>query len=170
MRAIVPWILLFALSDFTFGAPKPPLKIMGTTAVVYKTIGETTLFLYVFNPKGHLQSDKRPAAVFFFGGGWNGGTPTQFEHHCKHLASRGMVAMVVDYRVKNRQGTTPKECVMDGKSAIRWVRSNALKLGVDPNRIAAGGGSSCRVASSVRSPWRFFISTLRTLGLECCAQ
>ena len=50
--------------------------------------------------------------------------------------------MVADYRVKNRQGTTPKECVMDGKSAIRWIRSNADKLGVDPNRIAAGGGSA----------------------------
>jgi acetyl esterase/lipase len=53
-----------------------------------------------------------------------------------------MVAMVADYRVKSRQGTTPKECVMDGKSAIRWIRLNADKLGVDPNRIAAGGGSA----------------------------
>jgi len=126
----------------TIGAPDPPLEIAGTTAVVYKTIGETTLFLYIFNPKDHQPSDERPAAVFFFGGGWNGGTPTQFEHHCRHLASRGMVAMVADYRVKSRQGTTPKECVMDGKSAIRWIRSNAAKLGVDPNRIAAGGGSA----------------------------
>jgi acetyl esterase/lipase len=126
----------------TIGAPAEPLKIVDATSVVYKTIGETTLFLYVFNPKDHQQSDKRPAAVFFFGGGWNGGTPTHFEHHCRYLSSRGMVAMVADYRVKSRQGTTPKECVMDGKSAIRWIRSNAMKLGVDPNRIAAGGGSA----------------------------
>jgi acetyl esterase len=142
MRAILPLILLLALSDLTLDAAKSPLKIAGTVAVVYKTIGETTLLLYIFNPKDHLPSDKRPAAVFFFGGGWNGGTPTQFEHHCRYLASRGMVAIVADYRVKSRQGTTPKECVMDGKSAIRWVRSNALMLGVDPNRIAAGGGSA----------------------------
>jgi len=142
MRAFLPLILLFAIVPMTIGAPSPPVKIAGTTAVVYKTVGETTLFLYVFNPKDHQQSDERPAVVFFFGGGWNGGTPTQFEHHCRHLASRGMVAMVADYRVKNRQGTTPKECVMDGKSAIRWIRSNAIKLGVDPNRIVAGGGSA----------------------------
>jgi acetyl esterase len=142
MRALLPVILLLAISPITIGAPAEPLKIVDATSVVYKTIGETTLFLYVFNPKDHQQSDKRPAAVFFFGGGWNGGTPTHFEHHCRYLSSRGMVAMVADYRVKSRQGTTPKECVMDGKSAIRWIRSNAMKLGVDPNRIAAGGGSA----------------------------
>jgi acetyl esterase len=142
MRALLPVILLLAISPMTIGAPAEPLKIVDATSVVYKTIGETTLFLYVFNPKDHQQSDKRPAAVFFFGGGWNGGTPTHFEHHCRYLSSRGMVAMVADYRVKSRQGTTPKECVMDGKSAIRWIRSNAMKLGVDPNRIAAGGGSA----------------------------
>ncbi len=142
MRALLPLILLFAIPPMTIGAPVPPLEIAGTTAVVYKTIGETTLFLHIFNPKDHQPSDERPAVVFFFGGGWNGGTPTQFEHHSRHLASRGMVAMVADYRVKSRQGTTPKECVMDGKSAIRWVRENADKLGVDPNRIAAGGGSA----------------------------
>jgi acetyl esterase len=142
MRALLPVILLLAISPMTIGAPAEPVKIVDATSVVYKTIGETTLFLYVFNPKDHQQSDKRPAAVFFFGGGWNGGTPTHFEHHCRYLSSRGMGAMVADYRVKSRQGTTPKECVMDGKSAIRWIRSNAMKLGVDPNRIAAGGGSA----------------------------
>ena len=142
MRSLFPLILLASFAHTVFSAPVPPLKIAGTTAVAYKTVGETTLFLYVFNPKDHLASDKRPTAVFFFGGAWNGGSPTQFEHHCRHLAARGMVAMVADYRVKNRQNTTPKECVMDGKSAVRWVRSNAAKLGVDPNRIAAGGGSA----------------------------
>ena len=142
MRALLPLTLLFAIARMTLGAPAPPLKIAGTTAVVYKTIGETKLFIYIFKPKDHDESDERPAVVFFFGGGWNGGKPTQFEHHCRHLASRGMVAMVADYRVKSRHGTTPKECVMDGKSAIRWIRSNAGTLGVDPNRIVAGGGSA----------------------------
>ena len=135
-------LLLVSLPHLTVGAPAEPLKISGATTVAYKTVGDTTLFLYVFNPENHQQSDMRSAAVFFFGGGWNGGTPTQFEHHCRYLASRGMVAMVADYRVKNRQGTTPKECVMDGKSAVRWMRSNATILGIDPQRIVAGGRSA----------------------------
>jgi acetyl esterase/lipase len=119
-----------------------PIKFAGARTEVYKTIGEVSLSLHIFEPKGHAATDQRPVAVFFFGGGWNGGTPKQFEPHCRYLASRGMVAITADYRVKSRQGTTPFECVKDGKSAIRWVRANAAKLGIDPQRIAAGGGSA----------------------------
>jgi acetyl esterase/lipase len=50
--------------------------------------------------------------------------------------------MTADYRVSSRHMTKAKECVQDGKSAVRWVRENAARLGVDPNRIAAGGGSA----------------------------
>jgi acetyl esterase/lipase len=53
-----------------------------------------------------------------------------------------MVAMSAEYRVKNRHGVTPFECVTDGKSAVRWIRANAEKLGIDPERLAAGGGSA----------------------------
>ena len=53
-----------------------------------------------------------------------------------------MVAMAADYRVASRQGTKPFHCVRDGKSAVRWIRQNAKRLGVDPNRVAAGGGSA----------------------------
>lgn len=119
-----------------------PLKIDGATAEVYKTVGDVKLRVYIFTPEGHKPTDERPAAVFFFGGGWNGGTPTQFEPHARYLASRGMVAMVADYRVRSRHGTSPFECVADGKSAVRWIRKNARQLGIDPARIAAGGGSA----------------------------
>ncbi len=119
------------------------LDIAGSVAEIYKTASDDDLYLYLFFPEGHdPKKDQRPAAVFFFGGGWTGGTPTQFEQHAKYLASRGMVAAVADYRVKSRQGTTPKECVADGKSALRFLRKHAARLGIDPNRIAAGGGSA----------------------------
>lgn len=118
------------------------LKFDGAQAERYKTVGDVDLYLHIFAPEGHAATDKRPAAVFFFGGGWNGGTPKQFEPHARYLASRGMVAMVADYRVKSRQGTSPFECVKDGKSAVRWIRDHAAKLGIDPQRIAAGGGSA----------------------------
>jgi len=118
------------------------VKLDGAKSVQYKQVEDTKLFLHVFNPKEHKASDRRPAIVFFFGGGWNGGTPKQFEPHCTYLASRGMVAITAEYRVKSRNKTTPFECVKDGKSAIRWVRANAVKLGVDSKRVAAGGGSA----------------------------
>jgi len=110
--------------------------------VAYKTASETTLHLHIFTPSDHKLSDQRPAIVFFFGGGWNSGSPIQFYPHCQYLASRGMVAIAADYRVKSRNKTTPRECVKDGKSAVRWIRAHAEELGVDPNRIAAGGGSA----------------------------
>ena len=96
----------------------------------------------MFEPAGHEPTDKRPAALFFFGGGWSGGTPAQFVPHCKYLASRGMVGIVADYRVSSRHKTTPFECVKDGKSAVRWVRENAARLGIDPEKVTVGGGSA----------------------------
>jgi len=114
----------------------------GAQTELYKTVDDVKLYLHVIRPKGFKASDKRPAIVFFFGGGWNGGSPKQFQEHCRYLASRGMVAMAADYRVKSRNGTSPRECVQDGKSAVRWIRDNAARLGIDPERIAAGGGSA----------------------------
>ena len=107
--------------------------------VVYKTIGDVELKLHIFECE---RRGRRPAIVFFFGGGWVGGSVSQFFPHCQHFASQGMVAISAEYRIKNKHGTTPFECVADGKSAIRYVRAHAKDLGVDPARIAAGGGSA----------------------------
>jgi acetyl esterase/lipase len=109
---------------------------------VYKTVGDVKLSLYIFSPTGHKPADKRPAAVFFFGGGWRGGNPAQFHQQCKHLADRGMVAITADYRVASRHDVKPASCVADAKSAIRYVRKEAARLGIDPERIVAGGGSA----------------------------
>lgn len=117
-------------------------KIVPTEKVVFKTVGDVSLELHLFHPEGHQASDKTPAIVFFFGGGWKTGTVSQFYRQSRYLASRGMVAICAEYRVAQKHKTTPKECVMDGKSAIRWVRSHAKELGVDPDKIAAGGGSA----------------------------
>jgi len=50
--------------------------------------------------------------------------------------------MTAEYRIASVHHTKAVDCVADAKSAIRWVRSNASRLGIDPNRIAAGGGSA----------------------------
>ena len=109
---------------------------------VYKTIGDVNLDIYIFTPEGHKPTDRRAAAVFFFGGGWRSGTPKQFEPHCKQLASRGIVAMAADYRVSSRHQTKAVACVSDAKSAVRWIRREADRLGVDADRIVAGGASA----------------------------
>ncbi|VGO21284.1 alpha/beta hydrolase [Pontiella sulfatireligans] len=134
--------VLLAGTGFVAESATAPKPLPGSRAEIYKTIDGVKLPLHIFEPKGQKAGDKRPAIVFFFGGGWNGGSPKQFEKQCAYLASRGMVAMTVEYRVKSRHGVKAVSCFSDAKSAIRWVRQNAQRLGIDPNRIAAGGGSA----------------------------
>lgn len=145
-RLIQLSILTFAFAGLpgsNASAATSKLDFPDATAEIYKKASGDDLWIYRFEPSGHDASkDKRPAVVFFFGGGWNGGTPNQFVPHCRYLASRGIVAMVADYRVKSRQGATPDQCVADGKSAIRWVRQHAERLGINPAKILAGGGSA----------------------------
>lgn len=132
--------ILAVISTYCLG-----LGIEGFTpdkSVIYKTVDGVDLKLHLFYPSDSNRSDKMPAIIFFFGGGWNGGSPSQFYPHCKYFASRGMVAMSAEYRVKSVHGTSPRECVKDGKSAIRWIRQHAAQFGIDPNAIVAGGGSA----------------------------
>ena len=136
--------LLLALGAQLPCAAKPPgtdmSEVPGAKPFVFKSIGEVSLKLYVFNPPDHKASDARPALVLFFGGGWMHGDPSQFAKHAAYFASRGMVVVLPEYRTKEAHGTTPFECIADGKSAVRWVRAHATELGIDPQRIAAGGG------------------------------
>ncbi|TWT75039.1 alpha/beta hydrolase fold domain-containing protein [Allorhodopirellula solitaria] len=108
----------------------------------YKTVDDVDLKLWVFDPPRHESGESRPAIVFFFGGGWRAGNPTQFEQHCRYLASQGMVAITADYRVSSRHHTLANKSVEDAESAVRWIRDNAKRLGIDPFRIVAGGGSA----------------------------
>jgi acetyl esterase/lipase len=118
----------------------PPV-IEGTKSETYRKIGGTELKVWIFEP-AQKSAKPLPAIVFFFGGGWVGGSPAQFEPHSRHLAARGMIAIVADYRVKTRQDAKPADCVSDAKACVRWVRANAARLGIDPRRIAVGGGSA----------------------------
>ena len=150
--------------------PAYPLEVKGfepDRTVQYKRVGETDLTLDVFLPPGHKSSDRRPAIVFFFGGGWNGGSPSQFYPHCQYLASRGMVAMSAEYRVKSRHETTPRECVKDGKSALRWIRRHAAELGIDPDKVAAGGGSAGGHVAAATATTKGFNEAGEDLSVSC---
>ncbi|WP_415910099.1 alpha/beta hydrolase [Oleiharenicola sp. Vm1] len=131
---------LFSCSS-VFGALDYPPHFEGARVEIYKTVGPTSLALHVFEPASGPRAN-RPAIVFFFGGGWANGSPAQFEPQCRYLASRGMVAITADYRVASRHQAKVADCVADAKSALRYVRAHADRLGIDPHRIAAGGGSA----------------------------
>lgn len=141
MLAPVLFVPLLAFAQAP-SLPPQPLTVDGATAHVYKTIGGHQLRLHVFSPVTPGTTVRKPAIVFFFGGGWTTGSVTQFVIQAKHFAQRGMVAILADYRVFGRHGTTAFEAMADARSAMRWVRANAGQLGIDPNRIAAAGGSA----------------------------
>ena len=132
--------IVFAFVFINLQVLSQPLP--GFQAYTYKQIDTVTLKLYVKNPEGFNINKSYPVIVFFFGGGWISGTVTQFEPHANYLSSRGMIAVLSDYRVKNRQQTSPFEAVADAKSVIRYLRKNAAALHIDPSKIVASGGSA----------------------------
>jgi len=109
---------------------------------LYKTAPEGELKLHLALPMDWQAADKRPAIVFFFGGGWKNGSYRQFVAQGDYFASRGMVAASADYRIESIHHTTPDKCVEDAKSAVRYLRQHAAELGIDPDRIVAAGGSA----------------------------
>ena len=148
MRPLLPMMAaaLTFMAVASAHAAYPP-RLPDAQLHVYKQAGDTPLKLYAFSPTETTVSDgdaasPRPAVVFFFGGGWAAGTPEQFAPQARYFASRGLTAILVDYRVRSRHGVAAVECVRDAKSAVRWVRSHAEELGIDPERVAAAGGSA----------------------------
>jgi acetyl esterase/lipase len=146
LKFILVVFTIVAFNPVTFGQSNNlfvyPPQIKGAKVVTYKSVDGIDLNLWIFNPPSHQTGDKKPVVVFFFGGGWSGGSPNQFVAHCEYLAARGMVAMVADYRVFKRNNVKVNKCVTDAKSSIRWVREHASELGIDPDKIVAGGGSA----------------------------
>lgn len=142
---LVVWLSVMAIGGATTqaldvealaGDRQEPIRL------TYKIIDGDTLDMILRYPPDYKKSKKYPTFVFFFGGGWNGGTIKQFEPQAAYFASRGMVTVLVDYRVKNRHHTTPYEAVADAKSSIRFLRSNARQLNIHPKKIVASGGSA----------------------------
>jgi acetyl esterase/lipase len=112
------------------------------TVDFFKPEEGSPLKLDMFFPDDHTPSKKTSCIIFFFGGGWSGGDTRQFYGYGKYMASRGLVAVSAQYRTRKSHNAIPRQCVEDGKEAIRYIRRHAEELGIDPNKIIAGGGSA----------------------------
>ena len=118
-------------------------SIKPTKLVTYKQVGDRELKLHVFLPPGWRAADRRAAFVSIHGGGWTGGDATRMYPVTSHFAARGLVAVSVEYRlIKPGNGVTVFDCVEDGRSAVRYVRSHAAELGIDPAKVVANGASA----------------------------
>lgn len=119
-----------------------PTTASSQESVLYKKIDTTSLYMDIYLPSYWKADQQYPAIVFFFGGGWVGGSKSQFEPAARYLAERGMVCFLADYRVRNRHGTTPFESLKDARSAMRFVKKNVTRYSLDPDKIVAAGGSA----------------------------
>lgn len=111
--------------------------------VIYKKVGDRELQLRTFLPEGWKPEDRRPCFLAVHGGGWVAGTPNVMFCVTDYLARRGWVAVSMQYRLhKPDAGTTVFDSVKDGRSAVRYLRSHADELGIDAQKIVAGGRSA----------------------------
>ena len=83
-----------------------------------------------------------------------------------YFASRGMIAISAEYRIKSKHGTTPIQAMEDAKSAIRFLRLNAKSFFINPNRIAAAGGSAGGHLAAVTANIDLFDNVNEDLGIS----
>jgi acetyl esterase/lipase len=117
-------------------------KKRGYKEFVFKKTPQGELRIYFAMPADWTPKDKRPALIFFSGGGWSGTNVFSCSKVAEHFAKLGVVAGLADYRVRKHHGVILDKCAEDARSAVRWLRGNCTDLGVDPERVIAGGGSA----------------------------
>lgn len=119
-------------------APVIPDSLKAELDIVYGHTPEQELKMDVHRPK--TGGDKLPACVLVHGGGWIAGDKERFAPLAIGLAQRGYVVANIEYRL----GPVAKypAAVQDCNLAVRFVRAEAPRFGLDPNRIGAWGGSA----------------------------
>ena len=144
-----PLSLALALLAPAAGGKEDLRSLEAADAVhVYSGEGERALELSQFNPPDLAADERRPAVLFFHGGGWVKGDPASLAPQCRYFASRGLVCFTARYRLADRQpeadGTkeTVRDSVADARAALRFVVEHAAELHVDPAKIVTAGGSA----------------------------
>ncbi|HEX8334698.1 MAG TPA: alpha/beta hydrolase [Segetibacter sp.] len=118
--------------------PPIPNNISIQRDIVYTSIKQRELHLDVYYPKNKRQ--KYPAVLLIHGGGWKSGDKSQNEAMALQLASKGYVAVTAEYRLST-EAQYPA-ALYDLRQAIRWMRTNAGKYGLNKNKIAVLGVSA----------------------------
>ena len=115
-----------------------PAGVVFEKDILYSSPGGERLELDMARPKN--SKGLSPAIICIHGGGFRAGNRQHHDPLCLKLAERGYVAVTVTYRLSPKHQFPA--AVNDVKAAVRWLRANAAKYGIDPNRIGATGDSA----------------------------
>jgi acetyl esterase/lipase len=125
------------------GTEFPP-SVRAVTGITYAQRGGHALQLDLYLPAQTLPAKAKagavPGIVFVHGGGWRTGVRANFAPMAIRMAERGIAAATISYRL-SPEALYPA-AVQDARAAVRWMRSHAAEYGIDPARIAIGGGSA----------------------------
>ena len=119
-----------------------PQGVSAEYNIVYATLSETPygkreLHLDLFKPE---KAGNFPVLLMIHGGGWRSGNRTMQIPMAQQIASKGYVTAAVEYRL-SPEALYPA-AVHDIKAAVRYLRANAAKYNIDPNRMAITGSSA----------------------------
>lgn len=133
-------LLLLALSVSSATAqqdgPKLPDGFKADLNVAYVADGDEAQVLDIFYPEN--VSEPRPLLVWIHGGGWRGGSKNGVPW--LHELNRGYVVASVEYRF-SQKAIFPAQ-IDDCLAAIRFLRKNAAKYGIDRRKVGVGGASA----------------------------
>jgi acetyl esterase/lipase len=118
--------------------PPIPENVEFHGGVPYGNGGGRPLLLDLCKPRH--QMGKAPGLIFIHGGGWKSGAREDYHVYTIWFAQHGYVSATIGYRL-SKEARFPA-AVEDAKCAVRWMRAEADKLGVDPEKIAVIGGSA----------------------------
>ena len=126
-------VLLLAISSFVLLVPA------SASATVIKNVA------YGSQPGQVLDvttgGSNVPAVIFIHGGGWDGGSKSGFESFASTFAAlTGWATFNIEYRTGSPQAWIDQ--ALDVETAVAWVKANAAKYGVDPDRVGLFGFSA----------------------------
>jgi acetyl esterase/lipase len=138
MCARLPIILLASYCALFAQAPKIPDTVLAEREVEYSAVGGRQT-LDIVRPR-EASNKPRPAVLLVHGGGFRGGTKEGYLPLAIKLAEHGYVAATANYRLSPRNQFPA--AVQDVKAAVRFLRANAMKYGIDSGHIGTLGGSA----------------------------
>ena len=105
--------------------------------IVYNSLDSRELHLDAYYKKG---KKPQPAVILIHGGGWKSGNKSQMKIFAQEIASKGYSCFSIEYRL-SPEAQFPA-AIFDVKNAIKYIKANAKKFNVNPDKVAVLGCSS----------------------------